>query len=145
MKAQKNFFLALFFLGAGFSAQAQITGRWKTIDDASGKPRSVVEIFERGGKYFGKVVSIFPSPGKDPDPICTACDPSDSRYKMKVKGMEIVRNLKKDGSEYSGGDILDPQIGKIYRCKIWLEDNTLKVRGYLGPFFRTQTWLPYKE
>jgi len=67
MKAQKNFFLALFFLGAGFSAQAQITGRWKTIDDASGKPRSVVEIFERGGKYFGKVVSIFPSPGKDPD------------------------------------------------------------------------------
>ena len=126
-------------------ANGQITGKWKTIDDATGKPRSVVEIFERGGQYFGKVVSIFPRPGKDPDPVCNACDPSDKRYKVKVKGMEIVRNLKKDGSEYGGGDILDPENGKVYRCKIWLEDNTLKVRGYLGPFFRTQTWLPYKD
>ena len=145
MNPFKNTFFALLLLLLPVGASGQITGKWKTIDDATGKPRSVVEIFERGGQYFGRVISIFPRPGKDPDPICTACDPSDKRYKMKVKGMEIVRNLKKDGDEFSGGDILDPEIGKIYRCKIWVEDNTLQVRGYLGPFFRTQTWLPYKE
>lgn len=138
-------FLGLFLMFGLSSAMAQIVGKWKTIDDATGKPRSVVEIFERGGSYFGKVLSIFPRPGKDPDPVCNECDPSDSRYKKKVKGMEIVRNLKKDGDEFSGGDILDPEIGKIYKCKIWKEEGNLKVRGYLGPFFRTQTWLPFKE
>lgn len=138
-------FLIILSVFAAVVASAQITGKWKTIDDNTGKPRSVVEIFERGGKYFGKVITIFPRPGKDSDPLCNACDPSDSRFKKKVKGMEIVRNLVKDGDEFSGGDILDPEIGKIYRCKIWIEDNTLKVRGYLGPFFRTQTWLPYKD
>jgi uncharacterized protein (DUF2147 family) len=118
-------------------AHAQVTGKWTTIDDATGKPRSLVEVFERGGYLFGKIVTIYPRPGKDPDPVCMACDPADPRYKTKVKGMEIIRNMKKDGSEYAGGDILDPEIGKVYRCKLWLE---LKVRGYLGPFFRTQTW-----
>ena len=55
--------------------------------------------------------------------------------------MEILRDMKKSDSEYSEGTILDPNNGKIYRCKIWIEDNNLKLRGYWGPFFRTQTWL----
>jgi uncharacterized protein (DUF2147 family) len=54
--------------------------------------------------------------------------------------MEIIRDMKKDDDEYTGGHILDPEVGKIYRCKLWIEEGTLKVRGYLGPFFRTQTW-----
>jgi len=141
MKTLKISFFTLFVTFFPLLAGAQVTGKWKTIDDATGKPRSLVEIFERGGKLYGKVVGIFPRPGKDPDPVCNECDPSDPRYKTKVKGMEIVRNMKKDGSEYSGGDILDPENGKVYRCKLWLEGKELKVRGYLGPFFRTQTWL----
>jgi uncharacterized protein (DUF2147 family) len=54
--------------------------------------------------------------------------------------MEIIANLEKSGNEYSQGSILDPQDGRIYRCKIWVDDGNLKVRGYWGPFFRTQTW-----
>ena len=128
----------LFFSGL---TSAQVTGKWKTIDDETGKPRSMVEIFERGGKWFGRIVHVFPRPGRDADPVCTACDPSDKRYKTKIKGMEIIRNMVKEGDAFEGGDILDPENGKIYRCKFWLEGKELKVRGYLGPFFRTQTWL----
>ena len=133
-------FLVLALLISPVLGIGQVTGRWKTIDDATGNPRSVVEIFEKGGRLSGRVVTIFPRPGKEADPVCTACDPSDDRYKQKVKGMEIIRNMKKEGDEYAGGDILDPENGKVYRCRFWTENKQLKVRGYLGPFFRTQTW-----
>lgn len=139
----KPFKFALFGVLMSFfplNANTQVLGKWTTIDDETGKPRSIVEIFERGGNLFGRILTIYPEPGKSPDPICTACDPADPRYKTKVKGMEIIRNMKKDGSEYAGGDILDPKSGKVYRCKLWVEGKELKVRGYLGPFFRTQTW-----
>jgi uncharacterized protein (DUF2147 family) len=118
-----------------------ILGKWKTIDDNTHEARSVVEIMERAGKIYGKVVMIFPKPGEDPDPVCDKCDPNDQRFKKKIIGMEIIRDLKKDGPEYSGGDILDPENGKVYRSKIWVEGMELKVRGYWGPFYRTQTWL----
>lgn len=121
---------------------AQVMGKWKTIDDVSGQPKSVVEIFERGGKYFGKIVHLFPRPGREADPVCTKCDAEDPRFGQKIKGMEIVRSMRRDGEEISGGDILDPESGKVYRCKMWREGENLMVRGYLGPFFRTQTWLP---
>jgi uncharacterized protein (DUF2147 family) len=120
----------------------QIAGKWKTIDDNSGQARSIIEITERSGKYFGKVVKIFPQPGEDPDPVCDKCADTDARYKKKVIGMEILKELIKEGEEFSGGHILDPENGKVYRCKLWLEGNILKVRGYWGPFFRTQTWHP---
>jgi uncharacterized protein (DUF2147 family) len=54
--------------------------------------------------------------------------------------MEIIKELVPDGNEFEGGDILDPEVGKVYSCKLWLEGGQLKVRGYLGPFYRTQTW-----
>jgi uncharacterized protein (DUF2147 family) len=123
------------------SLQAQsITGRWKTIDDESGEGRSIVEIFERDGKYFGKVIRIFTKPGEEPDPVCKECPEDDARYEKKVIGMEILRNMEKVNDYYDEGDILDPEIGKIYRCKVWIEGNTLKVRGFWAPFYRTQTW-----
>src|SRR6267154_713184 len=68
------------------------------------------------------------------------CDEADPRFKKKVIGMEILQELSKNGDEFSGGHILDPENGKVYRCKLWIEDGVLKVRGYWGPFFRTQTW-----
>lgn len=122
----------------GFSQS--ILGKWKTIDDNSGEEKSIVEIFEREGKVFGRVIKIFPPPGEDPDPVCEECQSDDPRHKKKIIGMEIIRNMEKDGNEYSDGDILDPENGKVYRCKLWLEDGELKVRGYWGPFFRTQSW-----
>lgn len=125
------------------SGQAKtIVGKWKTIDDETGKPKSVVEIVEKNGKYFGKVIRLFQAPEEDQDPICDLCPTDDDRHKKKIIGMEILRNLVKNENEYSEGTIIDPNNGKIYRCKVWLEGENLKLRGYLGPFFRTQTWQP---
>ena len=121
-------------------SESSILGRWKTIDDVTGEVKSIVEILEHQGKVFGKIIKIFPKPNDDPDPVCDECSPDDPRFKKKIIGMEIIRNLEKTGEEYAGGDILDPENGKVYRSKIWVEGKVLKVRGYWGPFYRTQTW-----
>lgn len=126
-------------LVTGCQAQS-VVGKWQTIDDNTGEVRSIVEIFETSGKIYGKIVKLFPKPSEDPDPLCDKCDPDDPRYNRKVIGMEIIRGLKQEGQEHAGGDILDPENGKVYRAKIWIEGKHLKVRGYWGPFFRTQTW-----
>ena len=125
------------------SALAQdVIGKWKTIDDETGEERSIVDIFEKDGKVYGKVIKLLRTPGGDPDPVCKDCDESDDRYNKKVIGMEILRDMSKssDGA-YENGSILDPKNGKVYRCRIWIEEKDLKVRGYWGPFYRTQTWL----
>ena len=131
----------LLVLAAHWSMAQSVLGKWQTVDDNSGEARSIVEIFESGGKVYGKIVKLFPRPAEDPDPVCDKCDPEDPRYNKKVIGMQIIRGLVSNGSEHSGGDILDPENGKVYRAKIWREGKDLKVRGYWGPFFRTQTWL----
>lgn len=128
------------FTAAPGQSESSILGRWKTIDDVSGEVKSIVEILEHQGKVFGKIIKIFPKPNDDPDPVCDECSPDDPRFKKKIIGMEIIRNLEKSGEEYAGGDILDPENGKVYRSKIWVEGKVLKVRGYWGPFYRTQTW-----
>ena len=131
--------ILLLFLPAFCNSQS-ITGRWTTIDDNTGEEKSIVEIMERNGKTYGKIVKIFVKPGEDPDPVCDECPEDDSRFNKKIIGMEIIRDMKKSGNEYSDGNILDPEVGKIYRCKLWMEDGELKVRGYWGPFYRTQSW-----
>ena len=133
--------LTFLFLSWSVIATAQgIVGKWKTIDDNTGEEKSVVEIFEKSGKIYGKILKIFRKPGEDPDPVCDECDEDDARYKKKIVGMEIIRDMQKSGEEYTDGDILDPENGKVYRCKLWLEGQELKVRGYWGPFYRTQSW-----
>ena len=133
--------LVLILLPALSVAQSTIAGKWKSVDDNSGDVRSIVEVYEQAGAFYGKIIRIFPRPTELPDPVCDKCDPKDARYKTKVIGMVIIRGLKKLGEEYAGGDILDPEVGKVYRAKLWLEGKELKVRGYWGPFYRTQTWL----
>ncbi len=142
----KKILLILIIFSAQIAhAQKDITGLWKTIDDNTGKPRSIVEIYKNGNKYFGKVKKLYRDPGEDPNPMCDECDEDDDRYKKPVIGMEIIRDLEKDGDEYDEGTVLDPENGSVYRCKIWLEDGNLMLRGYIAFFFRTQTWLPYVE
>ena len=138
----KAFILILFLFPTALLAQNSVVGKWKTIDDETGEAKSIVKIYEREGKYYGKIVKIFRGPGEDPDPICKECPEDDPRYKKKIVGMEIIKDLEKDGEEYVDGTVLKPDEGKIYKCKIWLEDNNLKVRGYWGFVYRTQTWLP---
>ena len=135
---RENLFILCLILPLG--SFAQVTGQWKTIDDNTGEEKSIVELYEKSGKVYGKIVKLFRKPGEDADPVCDECPEDDSRYKKKIIGMEIIKDMKKSDNEYKEGNILDPKDGKIYRCKIWLEGHDLKVRGYWGPFFRTQTW-----
>ena len=140
MNRARYLLITLLLLSCNLNLYSQITGKWTSIDDNSGQPRSVIEITERTGKFFGKVIKIYSKPGEDPDPICDKCSEDDPRFKQKVIGMEIMKELTKEGEEFANGHILDPENGKVYRCKVWIEGKVLKVRGYWGPFFRTQTW-----
>lgn len=133
--------VCILVLAAEASAQTGIFGRWVTIDDKSGKKRSIVEIIERGGKAYGKIVQLFREPSEIQDPVCKECDPADDRYNQKVIGMEFIRGLVKDGDDWEDGTILDPQNGKVYDAKLWVEGGKLMVRGYVAFFFRTQTWV----
>ncbi|TXI80572.1 MAG: DUF2147 domain-containing protein [Flavobacteriales bacterium] len=127
--------LALIFTTA-LSAQ-DITGRWVTIDDNTGKRRSVVEITLKNGKASGRIVEIFDK--SKVNNTCEVC--TDDRKGKRVLGMEIIRDMEKDGDEWEDGTILDPDNGKVYDCKLWVENGRLMVRGYVAFFFRTQTWV----
>ena len=134
------FFAAIWVSNTSIYAQDSIFGKWKTVDDETGEVRSIVEIFPEGDKASGRILELFRGEDEDPDPVCTEC--TDKRKGEKIIGMQIIEDLEKDGNEWSGGEILDPENGKVYRCKIWREGSELKVRGYLYFFYRTQTWLP---
>jgi uncharacterized protein (DUF2147 family) len=126
------------------SGQNAILGQWKTIDDETGRVKSIVEISEREGQLYGTVVELFRLPEEDQDPHCDLCD--DDRKDKRVLGMEIVRNMVQDGQklEWEDGTICDPKNGKVYDCEMWIDPdnmNELKVRGYILFLFRTQTWM----
>ena len=114
-------------------------GLWTTIDDRSGKVRSEVRIYERDGALHGRIEKII-LPGKHER--CVAC--TDERRDQPALGLVIIRNMKSDGDGWTGGDVLDPENGKVYTATLRLEDKgkVLKLRGYVGvPMFgRTQTW-----
>ncbi|MBS7320682.1 MAG: DUF2147 domain-containing protein [Myroides sp.] len=123
-----------------FTIQAQtITGKWKTIDDETGEAKSIVEITEKNGKYYGKILEILTD---KKDAKCDKCPGADKG--KPIKGLTIIKGLKKDGSSYTGGTITDPGSGKEYKCAIKLNGtNKLDVRGYVGiqALGRTQTWV----
>lgn len=125
---------------APLQERASPIGLWETIDDKTGKPTAVVEIFEKDAKLFGRIVQILTR--GDEKSVCSAC--SDDRKNQPIIGMIIIRNIKTTGPDYSGGDILDPDSGSVYRCKMHMEKNgsELIVRGFIGLslFGRSQTW-----
>lgn len=123
-------------------------GKWKTIDDETNKPKSIVEIYEKDGKLYGKVIKLFREPSEEQDPKCDECDADDPRYMQRVMGMEILKGVEKDGDDWEDGEILDPKNGSIYDCDLELETaDKLKVRGYLGISLigRTQYWYRVTE
>jgi len=123
--------------------EASPVGLWKNIDDVSGKPKALIRISEEKGELRGQIEKLFPAPGEDPNPKCTAC--SGAKKDQPVIGMVFMSGLKKNGDEYTDGEILDPDNGKVYRSKVSLADGgkKLKVRGYVGvPMFgRSQVWV----
>jgi uncharacterized protein (DUF2147 family) len=136
--------IVVFFLITHFSFSQSIIGKWKTIDDLSGKEKGVVEIYEKKGVFFARIVEIFESEHKNKK--CSLCSGEDKDNSLL--GLIIIRGLKKDGDEYNGGKVLDPKIGKYYKCYVQLEEkDKLKIRGYIGlPILgRTQYWYRVKK
>jgi len=134
--------LGISLLVAGFAAAAQTPeGRWKTIDDATGKVKSIVEITRgRDGTLQGRVVEVLQS-DKGPDPACDACGGANKG--KPIKGMTILWDIQAEGGgEYAGGRILDPSKGKTYKAKLeMLGDDRLGVSGCIAFFCRQQEWV----
>lgn len=123
-------------------AQSTPVGLWRTLDESTGKPRAEVRIQEKNGILTGAIVrSLAAEPGKE-NPICNLC--SDDRKDQPKLGLEIIRGVRAvPGSPwYEGGEILDPDNGKTYKLKMRISDDgkSLLVRGYIGLFYRTQSW-----
>jgi len=123
-------------------AQNTPVGVWKTIDDDGKTEKSLVRIVDTGGVVSGKVEKIFEAAKADAK--CEKCEGANKD--QPVLGMVILRNLKQDADDketWSGGEILDPNNGKTYKARLKpLEGGKqLQMRGYLGPFYRTQVWL----
>ena len=136
--------LALALASGLAAAQATPAGLWKTVDDSTKKEKSLVRIVESGGVYTGRVEKVI-DPDSPKDAVCKDC--TDDRKDKPVVGMTIIRNMKASASDkslFEGGDILDPNNGKVYSAKLTLVDGgkKLDVRGYIGmPMLgRTQTW-----
>ena len=145
---KKNLAVAFLLAGTAFGAAAQATspaGLWRTIDDSSKKDKSLVRIVETNGVYTGKVEKIV-DPDSPKDATCKEC--SDDRKDKPIVGMTIIRNVKASADDkdvFEGGDILDPNNGKVYKSKMKLIDggSKLEVRGFIGISLlgRTQTWV----
>ncbi|KQC03209.1 MAG: hypothetical protein APR54_09595 [Candidatus Cloacimonas sp. SDB] len=137
------FFIALLLLPHLLLSQnPSPTGRWRTIDDETGKPRSVIVIWEESGVLKGKIEQLFLQEDEDPDPLCDKCK---GDFKdQPIIGMTILNDLKRSANQWKGGTIMDPDNGKLYNCKIEVIDNglRLKVRGFIGFSLlgRTQYW-----
>ncbi|MFY7739958.1 MAG: DUF2147 domain-containing protein [Flavobacterium sp.] len=140
----KNSLVLLFVLFFQIVQSQSVLGKWKTIDDETGKEKAVVEIYEVDGKIYGRIVEILEVEHRFKK--CTLCQGTDKD--KPIMGLIFIKGLTKDGDEYSGGKILDPKNGKLYKCYITLEgDDKLKVRGYIGIslFGRTQYWKRVKK
>jgi uncharacterized protein (DUF2147 family) len=116
-------------------------GFWKTVDDRTHKPRGIVRIYEENNQFFGKIETSF-----NPEEMTALCEKcTGDRKDAPVIGLVIMRGMTKRGSEYGGGEILDPETGWVYRCRFALigQGSKLLIRGYLGmPVLgRTQTWV----
>jgi uncharacterized protein (DUF2147 family) len=143
-KALFSFALAFIFSLSGFAQVESIVGRWKTIDDDNVTVKSIVNVFKAtNGKYYGKVEKLF----KNPDKTCTECEGANKD--KPVVGMLVINNMVEKNGMLTGGTILDPNNGKVYKCNITFDAKTgnLHVKGSLdknGWIGRSQTWLREK-
>ncbi|MGH8042065.1 MAG: DUF2147 domain-containing protein [Rudaea sp.] len=138
---------ALVLLGFAAHVWAQApdsspVGVWQTFDDDTHAPKALVQVELQHGVLSGRVVKLFPAPGDDPDPRCRGCP--GARRNQRVVGMTILWNFHRDGDTWTGGEILDPEDGSVYRARVHLRDGGthLDVHGYIGiPLLgRSQVW-----
>ncbi|MCH2023311.1 MAG: DUF2147 domain-containing protein [Saprospiraceae bacterium] len=135
-----------FLFSSGLKAQVEfngkgILGKWRIVDVKTDEDKTIMEIWEKNGNYFAKIVDI---PGlTEEEKNSTFCKKStDKRKGQKLVGMEIISNLQKGKEKYSEGDILDLSKGKIFKCDIWLEnEDRLKVRTHVPIIYKDEVWL----
>jgi uncharacterized protein (DUF2147 family) len=134
---------AMLSLPPAWADDASPVGLWKNIDDVSGKPKALIRISENRGALEGRIEQLFRPAGADQNPKCTLCEGANKD--QPIVGMVFMSGLRKNGDEYSGGQILDPDNGKVYKSKLTLIDGgkKLNVRGYIGiPMLgRSQVWV----
>ena len=118
-----------------------VFGKWKTIDDRTGKPKAIISIYKKAGLMYGHVVQILEK-GRE-KALCIKCD--DELKDKPIVGMTIIDAAEEhDDGKWKGKTLFDPEQAMTFRCKIWLNpenSDELKVRGYLAFIYRTQTWL----
>ena len=134
-------FSSLLIFSLNLFADQTAAGLWKSIDDKTGKPRSLIRISENNGEFSAAVEKGLLATDTG-DAVCDKCE--GARKDQKIVGMTIMEGMKQSGSTYQGGTILDPNNGKTYKCKMKLDDTgkKLEVRGFIGVslFGRSQTW-----
>jgi uncharacterized protein (DUF2147 family) len=121
--------ILLLLITINYTVNSQtIFGKWHSFNDETQEIESVIEVYQKDGKAFAKIIEI-----KNPDRKTAVCDMCKGSNKDKpILGMEILSGLQMNDDEWSGGKILDPKNGKEYKCYIKLvEDNKLKIRGYI--------------
>lgn len=127
-----------FLLCCQLGLAQDILGVWKTVDDEDNVEKSHIKLYEEGGKLYGTVIKLLEGA------TTSHCNECEGELKgAPIEGMTLLYGLVKDGKAYDDGSILDPASGKVYSCKVELEDeNTLRVRGYIGYSWlgRTQYW-----
>lgn len=133
----------LLFPSLLWAASPSPVGQWTTVDDVTGKPRSIVRIEEHDGIYDGYIEKVISVEGIVDDPLCVKCE--GDKKNQPVAGLKFMWDMKADKDEFNSGKILDPKTGSTYRCSFHLSDggNKLVVRGYIGIslFGRSQTWI----
>lgn len=142
MMTKSRFILLGMLVMFSFTVHSQsIFGKWKTIDDRTGMPKAIIDIYKKNGLMYGHVVQILEK-GRE-KALCIKCD--DERKDKPIVGMTIIdAAIEHDNGKWKGKTLFDPEQAMTFRCKIWLNpdnSNELKVRGYLAFIFRTQTWL----
>lgn len=145
MQLERIILIIVIFSGFHFGYSQSVFGIWKTIDDRTGMPKALINIYKKDGLMYGEVQKILEE-GKE-EFLCEKCE--GERKDEPVLGMEIIGGLEKnEEDEWKGKTLFDPEQGMTFRCKIWLNPENpdeLKVRGYLAFIYRTQTWIRAKD
>ena len=135
--------LALALCGASSASAFDPTsaaGMWQKVED--GKPALYVLVIDHNGIFEGVMAKLFPEPGEETDRRCTGC--TDDRKDAPWLGISFIRDMKRNGMVYEGGNVLDPRNGKIYSAKMTLsgDGQSLTLRGYVGIalFGKDEVW-----
>lgn len=135
-----------FLLCHSFLSAEEVVGFWKTISDKTGKPESIVAIYEYQGNYYGRLVATYDQDGQIQD---TIDQPKNRAPGVEgnpfYSGLDIMWGLRHEGSKYLGGKIMDPEKGRIYDSEMWPKNGLLIVRGKIWVFGANQEWLPASD